>query len=440
MQEVSHDKCESVRLMINNLSQVLMIGLGILTLRKPVDFVIIAVLVAVSYYSTCVVNPESTFVWLNGLRRYWQFMFVIPIIRYLWRDPSRRARFVRLFDRTLYLFLLLQAPCLMLQAVVWGMGDKGGGSLGWFNSGTISNIIYLISFYLMVRRWNPHRGYFGNLGDNWILLALLFPSFLNETKVSFIYLVMYFLFLLPFDRYFLRRLFVVVPMTAIIFGGAFWWYVSKVDVKGDVFKEDFFEDYVFGANMIDFVFDLLESDVDTDEVWESDYARGIKYALIPTLLERGENNNEIWGYGVGQFKGGNFTEKTEFAKHYEWILRGTQTEVFDSCVELGYTGLTLLVVYFIVIFRIFRRVGRRNRNRRFTLWMSLNILISVLYTVGFDSIPFCFISLYMIFISSRWTQLPAYENYSLFFSKVPPLKKLKRTAVKTISILPASKP
>lgn len=427
IQEATNERCEAVRLPLNALCQFGMIALGLWTLRHRCDIAIIAVVSVLTYVSTCIVNAESTVTWLNGMRRYWAFMFIIPTIRYLWGDSERRGRFVKSFDKTLYVFLVIQAPCLCFQAVFHGMGDLGGGSLGWYNSGIVSHIIYLVSFYLMVRRWNTERGYFGNLGDNWVLLALLAPSMLNETKVSFIFLLLYFLFLLPFDRYFVRRLLVVIPMTVVIMSGALWWYVSKIDRDGEILEADFIDNYVLGANMIDLAFDLLDRDVDTDDVWESDYARGIKYALIPTLLERGGSDKEIWGYGVGQFKGGHGLDKTAFAKQYEWILRGTQTEVFDAAVELGYTGVGALFLYLFVIFRAFRRVGRANRNRRFTWWMAANILITISYTVGFDSVPFSCIAIFMIFISSRWSQLPPYEKYSILF----PDKTAGTSAAKT---------
>ncbi len=428
MQEALQDKCEQQRLLLNGACQMLIVGLGIWTLRSRTDIAIIVVTIVVTYYSTVIHNGEATFVWLNGLRRYAPYMFVLPIIRWLWAEPERRARFMRIFDRNMYIFLWLQFPCLSVQAIIWGMGDYGGGSLGWYNSGIISQIIYLVSFYLMVRSWNPKRGYIGNLLDNWVYVVLLLPSMLNETKISFIFMLLYFLLLIPFDRHLFRRLMIVIPVVFVALAGSFWWYISYVDKRKDILDEDFFDNYVMGENMIDFVFDLLDSDVDTDDVWENDYARGIKFALLPTLLERGENNNEMWGYGIGQFKGGNFVEKTKFAKHYQWILRGTQTEMFDNIVELGYTGGILLIVYWIVVFRFFRRVGRRNRNRRMQLWMGSNMLLMIMYTTGFDCLPYVIIALTYSFISSRWGELPPFVRPYIFF----PSKNVSEVKVKTV--------
>ena len=404
----------------------IMVLLALWTIRSRTDIAIILVTVAVSYFSSCVLNHEALLVWANGLRRYIPYMFVLPVIRCLWRNPAIRTRFMHIFDRNIYIFLWLQVPCLSVQAVVWGMGDYGGGSLGWYNSGVISQIIYLGSFYLMIRNWNKDRGYLANLGDNWILLFLLFPSFLNETKISFIFLMMYFVFLIPFDRHILKRLAIVIPILLVVMFGSFWFYITYVDLKGDILEKGFFKNYVLGDNMIDLAFDLMDSDVDTDDVWESDYARGIKFALLPTLLERGKPFNETWGYGVGQFKGGNIAEKTKFAKHYEWFLRGTQTEMFNIVIELGYLGGSLLLLYWIVVFRFFKPLPKGERNKRMQFWLGINMLMMIMYSPSFDSLPFVCIALTLCFISSRWKELPAFKKPYLFVPPQPTIETQKQ--------------
>lgn len=394
-----------------------MVIIGIWTLRKSMDIAIIIAALIITYYSTCILNSESFFVWINGFRRYIPYLFVLPIIRYLWNDSERRVRFIRIFDKTLYYFLWLQFPCLSLQAILYGMGDLGGGSLGWFNSGIISQLIYVISFYLMIRSWDPKLGYIRNLGKNWILLILLFPSFMNETKISFIFLILYFIFLIPFDKNIGRSFLLVIPIVALLSGGAFWWYVTFVDLKGDVYRENFLNNYVMGADVNEMVFDYLDEDVNTDDVFESDYARGIKFMLLPTLLEKGKPFNEFWGYGIGQFKGGNGLEKTKFAKHYDWIFRGTQMEIFNIIIELGYIGGALLIIFWFYVFRFFKRVGKNNRNKRLQWWMGLNMLLMIIYSPSFDSLPFVIIVLTICFMSSRWKELPAFQKPYLF---IPP--------------------
>ena len=276
----------------------------------------------------------------------------------------------------------------------------------------------------MIRSWNPNLGYLRNLGKNWILLILLFPSFMNETKISFIFLILYFIFLIPFDRNIGRSFLLVIPIVALLSGGAFWWYVTFVDLKGDVYRENFLNNYVMGADVNEMVFDYLDEDVNTDDVFESDYARGIKFMLLPTLLEKGKPFNEFWGYGIGQFKGGNGLEKTKFAKHYDWIFRGTQMEIFNIIIELGYIGGALLIIFWCYVFRFFKRVGKNNRNKRLQWWMGLNMLLMIIYSPSFDSLPFVIIVLTICFMSSRWKELPAFQKPYLF---IPPKQNSSNT-------------
>lgn len=413
IQEIASDKCESVRLVVNNAMQLLMMLVGLWTLRNRTDIIIIAVFAALSGYSSLVINEESVLVWLNGFRRYIGYLFTLPIVRYFFAETERRDRFVHAFDANIFYFLAVQAPCICVQAIRWGIGDKGGGSLGWDNSGVISQMIYMMSFYLMIRRWDSQKSYIANLWSNIVLVALLFPTFLNETKISFVFLLLYFVLLLPMDRTFVKRLIVLVPLLTLIMIGAGYWYLNSIKTKDDVFSLAYMNDYVLGNNMIDWAFEIMDNDdVDTDEIWEKDYARGIKFALLPTLLERGGPQNEIWGYGLGQFKGGNGMDKTEFAKRYEWLLRGTQTELFNICVEMGYLGVALYFIYWIAILRMFRRC-RHGRDRRLFVWMTAGIFIMALYTAGFDLLPYVLACYYMAYCSMHRDTLPPYRMPAL---------------------------
>lgn len=404
LQEASHDRCMSQTLMINNLAQLAIAMLGCVTLRKFSDVVIIVGLLLYAYFTSCVLNGEGFLVYLNGMRRYFGYVFVVPIFRYMYADRERWVRFVHLFEKTLYAFLIIQFPCISYQAAVWGIGDNGGGSLGWFSSGIISQLIYLISFYFMVRRWDKSKGYFDNLKDNWVLLLLLFPSMLNETKISFIFLLCYFVFLLPADRFLMRRLLIILPLCAMLLCGGAWFYLNTVNTKENVFSWEYMDEYVLGRNStIDFVFDLLDRDVDSEEVMESDYARGIKYLLMSKLLEQ-EDHATLWGYGVGQFKGGNGIDKTDFAKHYEWILRGTETEVFDTLIELGYIGMGLYLLFWLLQFRVFAR--HRERSSKMQWWLTVHLILMVAYHTAFASLPFALIFQFMVYVSSRWSELP----------------------------------
>ena len=105
------------------------------------------------------------------------------------------------------------------------------------------------------------------------------------------------------DRNFMKRLFVVIPMLVLLMLGAGYWYLTSLNAKDNVFSLEYMNDYVLGNNMIDWAFELMDADnVDADEIWEQDYARGVKFALLPTLLEQGGEKN-IKNGGVFLFQG-----------------------------------------------------------------------------------------------------------------------------------------
>jgi hypothetical protein len=57
--------------------------------------------------------------------------------------------------------------------------------------------------------------------------------------VAFVFLAMYFFFLVPIDRKFIKRMIYVVPTIFIVLIGAGYVYLSFVDTKGaDIFSKE----------------------------------------------------------------------------------------------------------------------------------------------------------------------------------------------------------
>ena len=157
--------------------------IGLLTLRRWVDLVPLALFIVIGYISSIKGNGLSIVFFANGSRDFISLLFIPPIIRYFNENEFRRQRFIRAFDRWLFLFLCLQFPTIIFQFLKYKAGDHVGGTLGNLNSGNISILIYLISFYLIRKRFDPDH-FFYSLYQNKIYLILLLPTFLNETKVS----------------------------------------------------------------------------------------------------------------------------------------------------------------------------------------------------------------------------------------------------------------
>ena len=168
-----------------------LILLGAWVIRDKKDWFFLLLFVGFSFISTCIINDYSILFFVNGLRLYLCYIIIVPIFRYFLTDDHRSKGFIEKMDRALYIFLWLQLPTAAVQCFLYGAYDQVGGSMGWMMSGEMSTLVYLISFYLMHKNWDSSKSYIDNIRANWILIFLLIPSFLNETKISFIYLLMY---------------------------------------------------------------------------------------------------------------------------------------------------------------------------------------------------------------------------------------------------------
>lgn len=414
-----YDKISTYVSMIGELTVTL---LGIWTLRKKSDIALIVSFLLIAIISNRV-NGGSIMLLLNGLRHYIPMMFLLPTIRFLLATRERATYFIYVMDKSLYIFLWLQVPAIVLQCSIYGPTDFVGGTFGWYQSGTISCIIYVISFYLMLRRWDFGKNYIGNLRENWILIFLLLPTFLNETKVSFVFLVLYFFFLVPMDKKFLMRMLVIFPILVILLAGTGYFYLKFVNKEEDnPLSSQYLEDYTLGSDgMTTLVLDGYMNKVMPD-VYETDFARGLKFRVTPILLD---DNPHGWtlGYGVGQFKGGTHVERTEFSERYNWLFQGTLMFGMMIILELGIPGCLWLLAYFFVVFRWFYKV--KYRNKRLQWFMGMIVLIVIAYGPNFIYISFMLPLLYVIFVSSRWKLVELVEPLPLSLSEILEHERLK---------------
>ncbi len=397
----SEDVASAVRVPLSLVSDAIVMGIGICVLKRKVDYWLVGTFITYSFVSTIILNSGSLVQWLNGLRYYSMFLFMIPILRWLMSGPLRSRYFITLMDKNLYAFLIAQAPCLVYQYFAYGGWDLGGGTLGFFFSGDVSTIIYLISFYLMVKRWDCTKGYFGNLKDNYTLLLLLLPTFLNETKISFIYLFLYFLLLFPFSKRNLKKFVIALPvMVACLFaiGHIYLSLNTNIYSKDNVFSMEYLEWYIAGdedgLNVLEYAFENME------EVEDSDYQRGLKMLAYTWIVGR-HPDALMCGFGIGQMKGGTVVDNTPFAKDYRWLIDGTMMTLLAMLLELGVIGAIWLIWFTIVAFRFFcpHKIHRR---KNLTLFLFAVMMLLMVYNVALNALVFGMIFFYLVYLCSRW--------------------------------------
>lgn len=377
---------DSARNVTMLLCDMLTLLLGLLTIRNKRDLTFFGAFAVLGVLSTIILNGESMLTLFNGSRDFFGLLFAVPILRWF-LVHERSSEFKRLWIKQLDIWLWLQALCITEQFIRYGANDHGGGTMGEGASGMTSTMIYLISFFLITRNWDSSN-YFASLRKNWRYIFLLYPTFLNETKVSFIFLVAYLLLLIKYDRKVVLRLVYILPagIVGILALGSFYMNVTEQDAE-KVLSEEFFEQYLYGINldeMIDVAIMVQDGDIEVDprDWWVVDIPRLAKIVLIIPELRDCRGGLSL-GAGVGQFKGGTLVKETKFATYNQWLLQGSRPWVFFVITQLGVIGVIWWVL--LCCCQIFTRHSKRPCAVKMQLLMALLLGIILLYN---DSLRF----------------------------------------------------
>ena len=372
---------ESVRTYILLGCDAVLILIGLACLRHRADILSVGSLLLIAITSSLVLNKLSITMTVNGMRVFIGLMFCYPIFRYFWDEPNRRTRFIRTFDKNLEIFLWLQVPCIGYQFIVYGAGDHGGGSLGNWYSGTISMMIYLISFYLMHKRINP-KHFLASIATNYKYVLLLTPTFFNETKISFVLLVLYFVLLVPIDKRMFTRALIVIPVMSLLFMVGYMTYkltytgdVSKTADRLDIFSEEYLLEYMFMD--VERAEEDANWNMENSETGVADIPRATKFLLLPMFEENNPGHIPL-GFGVGHFKGGTKLGHSELYDQYEWYLIGTIPYLIHIYLQLGIAGVLWLFVFLISLFRR-HPDGYSKRDLNMQLFLAILIGINFFY-------------------------------------------------------------
>lgn len=378
---------------INLLLDCVYVVLGIVTVKARRDVAVLASFVAIAFV-TAYLNHQGVLEFFNGFRDFIGLLFAAPIIRYFLMS-SDSERFVKSFDKMLYVFLWIQVPCLVSQFIRFGACDAGGGSLGNGGSGIVSTFIYIISFYLINKRWDETESYIQNLWANRILVFLLFPTFLNETKISLVFFVLYFVLLVKVDRRFIVRIIIVGPIAAVLFMFVGYLYLLSTNTDSDHFDSAYFNEYLLGED-IDQLIELAElvqdEVVETDNLWVVDLPRYGRFVAIPEILNSSTGGGLLLGAGIGQFKGGTLVKASKFALQYQWFLKGSPIVIFFIVIQLGLMGLGWLIYALFSLAFTHDYYARANNLKFFMIAVMMLILM---YNDSFRNFYVCAIFFYI---------------------------------------------
>lgn len=355
--------------------------------------------------ASSLINHESLITFINGSRDFIGLLYAGPIVYYL-AHCKHSSEYKTSLEKQLKIFLIIQAPCIVFQFIKYGAGDHGGGSMGYGNSGTISTLICIISFYFFSKTYD-HDDMLGSIRRNWKYLFLLFPVFLNETKVSFVYLLIYGCLLYRFDFKSFRKILAAFPVIILLGLGAYFAYDAATNASGqnmDVADSDFIDEYLTGGSQ-DNLDDLVtiaeaiqDGTLDTENEWAIDLPRFAKLGFTPFALQT-TRGGILLGAGIGQFKGGTTLETTNFAKENSWLLGGTRPLLLFILIQLGILG----TIWFMwdIIYYMHYKTNIGTMSKQLKILLTAITLIELFYNDMHRSFILC----YVMFL------LAAFETY-----------------------------
>lgn len=342
---------------------VVLFVLGICLLRTKKDLAVLLSFSGLAILSTIILNHLSPLTMLNGARDFLGLLFVFPILSFF-LTGERAAEFKQKIDRQLFIWMCIQAFCITWQFVKYGANDHGGGSMGYGASGMVSMLLYVTSYYLTIQNWD-FNDYAASIKRNKWNLLLILPTFLNETKISFILLAIYILLLYRPTKASLIKMAYVVPVFIVIFSGIVTVYMNATNQdKDEVFSSEYLYEYLMGEDIdyyVDLAMRLQDGEFDDSMTypgtyWAMDIQRFAKIYLV-IEPESKTGGGLVFGAGLGQFKGGTTLEATPFARKYKWLLQGTRPWVFMLLVQLGFMGIAWFIWMIVINFR-----GIKNMN------------------------------------------------------------------------------
>lgn len=261
---------------------------------------------------------------LNGLRET-LFFFSSLVVVYDLYESHIRPDLVRIFTRYLIVFAILQTPFAVFQFLKYGAGDAVGGLYGTGGgSGYMSQLLFLICFFLVVRFSSLEDGSNFIISRTILFVPILIPCALNETKISFILLAAMLLLLVTSPRQMYRA----IPLLILGAGLMFllnYYYSQTVEDTSNIFDEGYIEKY------------LLTNPTGTG----GDLPR-FQRILIMFRLMGGDIGSILLGMGYGVLGGGNIMGTSRLGRSLFYLVNGSRILLFRTWIQGG-----LLAVIFV---------------------------------------------------------------------------------------------
>lgn len=292
---------------------------------------------------------------VNGIRESLYLFSAFIVVHDLYNSPMR-ATFARWMKWFLIIFAIVQTPVVVVQFLQYGASDYVGGTFGTRGgSGLVSQALFLICFYLIVRFASLADGSNFKIAQTLVFLPILIPCALNETKISFVLLGGMFVLMLLSRRQFYRA----IPLLAI--GGILgivlnYYYFRTVEDTGDIFDPEYIEGYLFTA----------------PTEMGGDLPRFQRMPLMFKLM-KGDVGLYVLGMGYGVMGGGNVLGVSRLGRSLYYLVTGSRILLFRIWIQGGFLGV--IVIAWLLFGSYFRRPRDLHTHRQFYRFLMFNLVI-----------------------------------------------------------------
>jgi hypothetical protein len=334
---------------------------------------------------------------LNGLRQP-LFFFSSLVVLYDFIQSPIRDRFIKVFSTFLVVWGLSQIPTSFLQFLKYGANDNVGGTFGLTGgSGLVTQLVFLIMFYLVARYGSLEDGERYSTAKVLLFSGLLIPCLLNETKISFVFLAMYLLLLTR-----VRRLWRTLPL--LVFGGLMiygllYYYESTVGGVEEIASDKFLKRYLF-----------------YDPRQHTDIPRLQKVVLAVNLVSK-DIVTFFFGTGYGLFTGKSILGTSRLGRSLSYF-EGTRSLLSTLWLEGGLAGVAVFGVAMSAFFRWPRL--QSFVTRRFALFLLAGMVLIWVYNEAILDRTFAAIFTFMMLLVYTDTLHVGTNASGLAEKEIPP--------------------
>ncbi len=362
---------------------VLVTALGVSLLRNTrrryvFAFVFLLLISLINYLNN---DSASLTQYLSGLRELANFVCFFVIFHAVFCSEYKIV-FEKNFKRFVLIFLFSQIPVSIYQYLSHGStaGDWVGGTLGTGGSGVLTIALLLMIVYFIYQTNDVKKQLLSLLAFS----PFLIPTFLNETKITFLLVPLMMVCLIRFKNKFFP---LVLTSVAVVF--VFIYADIYNEFKGDSYNADFQDVYTS-----EFLQDYLAG----QDLTVEDIPRLTKLGVGTQLLS--EDQRLFFGEDIAAFKGGSTTDLSAFASSHEWLIVGSRPFLFYLLISGGIALVCL--ISFLVLKELLEKPSGENFSfpppARFLL---LLFVILLFYNDSLRSNFFQFVFISMIFFSKQ---------------------------------------